>query len=102
MESAGILSFSTRAVNSEIVGVWYDPTKQNGQADCGRESGSCPNAIRATPGRGRSVSLHSFNTQSVARIVEEELIAVGIVDYQESVAPPTILNRNAFGREFCA
>ena len=39
---------------------------------------------------------------SLVRIVEEELIAVGIVDHQEPVAPRTILDRNALGLEFGA
>src|ERR1700735_322875 len=39
---------------------------------------------------------------SLVRIVEEELIAVGIVDYQEPVAPRTLLDRNALGLEFRA
>jgi hypothetical protein len=38
----------------------------------------------------------------VARIVEEQLIAVGIVDHQELVAPRTLLDRNALGLEFRA
>jgi hypothetical protein len=36
------------------------------------------------------------------RIVEEELIAVEIIDHQKPVAPRTILDRNALGLEFCA
>src|ERR1700682_3890704 len=39
---------------------------------------------------------------SLVRIVEEELIAVGIVDHQEPVAPRTLLDRNALGLEFRA
>src|SRR5260370_16778758 len=37
---------------------------------------------------------------SLARIVEEELIAVGIIDHQNPVAPRTLLDRNTFGLEF--
>ena len=36
------------------------------------------------------------------RVVEEELIAVGIVDDDEAIAPPTVLDGNALGFEFCA
>src|ERR1035438_2311879 len=39
---------------------------------------------------------------SLVGIVEEELIAVGIIDHQEPVAPPTLLDRNAFGLELRA
>ena len=39
---------------------------------------------------------------SVARIVEEELIAVGIIDDQEPVAPGAVLDGNALGLEFRA
>src|SRR5438034_7192711 len=39
---------------------------------------------------------------SIARIVEEELIAVGIIDHQEPVTPRTLLDRNALGLEFRA
>src|SRR6266699_1550694 len=39
---------------------------------------------------------------SLARIVEEELIAVGIIDHQKPVAPRTLLDRNALGLEFRA
>jgi acyl-CoA reductase-like NAD-dependent aldehyde dehydrogenase len=39
---------------------------------------------------------------NLARIVEEELIAVGIIDHQEPVAPRTLLDRNALGLEFRA
>src|SRR3954454_22764278 len=35
-------------------------------------------------------------------IVEEELIAVGIIDHQEPVAPRTLLDRNALGLELRA
>ena len=40
--------------------------------------------------------------RSLARIVEEELIAVGIIDHQEPVAPRTLLDRSALGLEFRA
>src|SRR5882672_3880265 len=39
---------------------------------------------------------------SLVRIVEEELIAVGIIDHQKAVAPRTLLNRNVLGLEFRA
>src|SRR5271163_2816966 len=39
---------------------------------------------------------------SLVRVVEEELIAVGIIDHQETVAPRTFLDRNALGLEFRA
>ena len=39
---------------------------------------------------------------SLVRIIEEELIAVGIIDYQEPVSPRTLLDRNALGFEFRA
>jgi len=38
----------------------------------------------------------------VVRIVEEELVAVGVIDDQETVAPPALFERNAPGLEFCA
>src|SRR5580698_11156472 len=40
--------------------------------------------------------------RSLARIVEEELIAVGIIDHQEAVAPRTLLDGSALGLEFRA
>jgi hypothetical protein len=40
--------------------------------------------------------------RSLARIVEEELIAVGIVDHQEPVAPRTLFDPNTLGLEFRA
>src|SRR5271155_4225841 len=40
--------------------------------------------------------------RSLVRIVEEELIAVEIIDHQEPVAPQTLLDRNALGLEFRA
>ena len=36
------------------------------------------------------------------RIVEEELIAVRIIDHQQPVAPPTLLDRCAPALELCA
>src|SRR5437762_6193569 len=39
---------------------------------------------------------------SLVRIVKEELIAVGIIDHQEPVAPRTLLDRNALGLELRA
>src|SRR5271170_4102010 len=44
----------------------------------------------------------NFAGCSLVRIVEEELIAVGIIDHQEPVAPRTLLDRDAFGLEFRA
>jgi len=38
----------------------------------------------------------------LGRIVEEELIAIGIIDHQKSITPRTLLDRNAIGLEFCA
>src|SRR5579884_738628 len=38
----------------------------------------------------------------LVRIVEEELIAVGIVDYQETIAPRTFFDHNSPGLEFGA
>src|ERR1700677_334321 len=40
--------------------------------------------------------------RSFARIVEEELIAVEIIDHQKAVAPRTLLDRNALCLKFCA
>src|SRR5271168_1115176 len=39
---------------------------------------------------------------SLVRVVEEELITVGIIDHQETVAPRTVLDRNALALEFRA
>jgi hypothetical protein len=36
---------------------------------------------------------------SLVRIVEEELIAVAIIDYQEPIAPPAVLDRSVLGFE---
>src|SRR2546427_8900591 len=41
-------------------------------------------------------------SKCLVRIVEEELIAVGIIDYQEPVSRRTLLDRNALGFEFRA
>jgi hypothetical protein len=50
------------------------------------------------------ISLHCISNNlvgcSLVRIVEEELIAVGIIDNQKPVAPPAVLDRSAFGFEF--
>src|SRR5271163_4586211 len=40
--------------------------------------------------------------RSLARIVEEELIRVEIIDHEQSIAPRTLLDCNAPGLEFCA
>src|ERR1700730_17925697 len=53
------------------------------------------------PGPLRFVSTNLAG-RSLVRIVEEELIAVGIIDHQEPVAPRTLLDRNAPGLEFRA
>src|SRR6202453_2692987 len=45
---------------------------------------------------------NSLAGRSLGRVVEEELIAVGIVDHQEAVAPRTFLDRNTLGLEFGA
>src|SRR5258706_10824481 len=56
--------------------------------------------------RGEAGRLRFFSSNlagcSLARIVEEELIAVGIIDHQKPVAPRTLLDRNALGLEFAA
>src|SRR5258708_5160671 len=41
----------------------------------------------------------SLAGSSLVRIVEEELIAVGIIDHQEPVTPPAVLDRSALGFE---
>src|ERR1700730_14668492 len=53
------------------------------------------------PGPLRFVSTNLAGC-SLVRIVEEELIAVGIIDHQEPVAPRTLLDRNALSLEFPA
>src|SRR6266481_5690988 len=55
---------------------------------------------RTSHARLRFIS-KSLAGYSLVRIVEEELIAVGIVDHQEPVAPPAVLDRSAPGFEFC-
>src|SRR5690349_13522979 len=35
-------------------------------------------------------------------VVEEELVAVEVVDDEEFIAPPALLDRNPLGHEFCA
>src|SRR6516225_2200908 len=55
-----------------------------------------PHGIPASLRRCRRVSRRC----SLVRVVEEELIAVGIIDHQEPVAPRTLLDRNALGLEF--
>src|SRR6204780_5896744 len=52
-------------------------------------------------GRLRFIA-NSLAGRSLGRVVEEELIAVGIVNHQEAVAPRTFLDRNALGLEFRA
>src|SRR5665811_1126458 len=37
---------------------------------------------------------------SLVRIVEEELIAVEVIDYQKPVAPPTLRDQNSLGLKF--
>src|SRR5437899_3771871 len=49
-------------------------------------------------GRLRFIS-KSLAGRSLVRIVEEELIAVGIIDHQEPVAPPAFLDRSALAFE---
>src|SRR5579863_1635284 len=46
--------------------------------------------------------LNSVAGCSLGRVVEEELIAIRIIDHQKTVAPRTLLDRNAFGLEFRA
>src|ERR1700685_790253 len=45
---------------------------------------------------------NSLAGRILGRVVEEELIAVGIIDHQEAIAPRTFLDRNALGLEFRA
>src|SRR5579883_1714644 len=52
--------------------------------------------------RDRYDSAHSSVGCSLARIVEEELIAIGIVDHNTPVTPRTFLNRNTPGLELRA
>src|SRR5258708_24247675 len=65
----------------------------------------CPSAaVVAPPGEAGRLCFISSNLAgcSLVRIVEEELIAVEIIDHQKPVAPRTLLDRNAPGLEFCA
>src|SRR5579859_1941406 len=48
------------------------------------------------------LAVGSSETVSLFWIVEEELIAVGIVDHQQPISPRTLLDRSAFGLEFRA
>src|SRR5690242_7929287 len=61
-------------------------------------------AVVAPPGEGGRLCFISSNLAgcSLVRIVEEELIAVKIIDHQKPVAPPTLLYRNVLGFEFSA
>jgi hypothetical protein len=68
---------------------------------CSRVSLNGSVARPGEPGRLRFIS-SNLAGRSLARIVKEKLVAVGIVDNQKPVAPRTILDRNAFGLEFCA
>src|ERR1700688_3420339 len=56
--------------------------------------------------RGEAGRLRFFSSNlagcTLVRIVEEELIAVEIIDHQKPVAPRTRLDRNALGLEFRA
>src|SRR5215469_10819802 len=52
----------------------------------------------ARPGRLRFIS-NNLAGWSLVRIVEEELIAVEIIDHQQPIAPRTLLDRNALGLE---
>src|ERR1039458_8637411 len=67
---------------------------------------SQPRATAGAAGRLRFISkrscLNDLAGGSLGRVVEEELIAVGIIDHQEPVAPRTLLDRNALGLEFRA
>ena len=45
---------------------------------------------------------NDFAAGRLGRIVEEELVAVGIVDHQKAVAPRAVLDRSALGLEFGA
>jgi hypothetical protein len=59
---------------------------------------------RATLGAPRRLRFTSYSLAgcSLVRIVEEELIAVGIIDHQKPVSPRTLLDGNALGFEFRA
>src|ERR1700723_3424566 len=61
-------------------------------------------AAVATPGEAGRLCFIFSNLAGCGfvRIVEKELIAVEIIDYQKPVAPPTLLDRNALGLEFFA
>src|SRR2546429_5700378 len=63
---------------------------------------SPPTITHAMPDRRLRFTSNSLAGCSLVRIVEEELIAVGIIDYQEPVSPRTLLDRNALGFEFRA
>ena len=52
--------------------------------------------LAVDPAVNRDVA-QSCSGGSLIRIVEEELIAVGIIDHEEAVAPRTLLDRNVLG-----
>src|ERR1700683_554073 len=52
-------------------------------------------------GRLRFIA-NSLARRSLGRVVQEKLIAVGIINHQEAVAPRTLLDRDALGLEFRA
>jgi len=59
--------------------------------------------VSPTDGRtwGTMPNLGSVGCRLVG-IVGEELIAVGIIDHQQAIAPRTLLDRNSLGRKFRA
>jgi hypothetical protein len=59
-------------------------------------------AVVAPPGEDGRLCFVSSNLAGchLVRKVEEELIAVEIIDHQKPVTPPTLLDRSALGLEF--
>src|SRR5579871_40288 len=55
---------------------------------------------RRSPAAAKLICRGTVVGYSFARIGEEELITVGIIDHQEPVAPRALLNRNALGFKF--
>src|ERR1700754_4605658 len=68
---------------------------------CGHSFATCVASSESSSGRLCFISGNPGG-RSLTRIVEEELIAVGIIDHQEPVTPRTILDQNAPGLEFAA
>src|SRR5579863_9496060 len=60
-------------------------------------------SVRTWSKGGRSLGMWEDKLVSaLVGVVEEELIAVGIVDYEKPVAPLTVTDCDASGFEFCA